>query len=539
MLLFRRTIVFCIVGGFAIIVGAERVQAVDCNGNGVDDAQDIAAGTSQDCQSNGIPDECDISEISPLDVTWFKVPENPVIPGTEPYVGWYRNPCVIYDDGIYKMWTGSDRDIKCSTSPDGVDWSYPPEVCGPALDTYGFNSPCVIKDGDVYKMWYKAWDGSGVWCGSWFEYATSPDGDTWTKYGPVLECTPGGPTYDHWSMSDPSVIKDGPDSYKMYYSAQSGGTPNQLTVALATSSDGVAWEKWGVVLEADGTGFDAEAVNCSEAFFENGVYYLLYGGRATAGAEPTILGIAWSTDGYTFTKLDDPYLELGGPEDFDNHSTGAVASLLHIGDQYWLWYTGLGDGNDWDYIRSIGLATAFAGGTSQDCNSNGVPDECDLIMDHNCCETGSGPGCSDPAIEDCVCQIDRYCCLTLWDEICVDEVLSLGCGTCEPISSDCQPDGIPDECQLVDNDCNTNAVPDDCEADFDGDGLIDGCDSDIDDDGVSNQEDACNYTPLGANIVTDPQDPLYGTLRGDLDGDCDCDLADYAILQADFTGPNG
>jgi hypothetical protein len=32
----------------------------DCNGNGIDDACDIASGFSQDCNGNGIPDECDI-----------------------------------------------------------------------------------------------------------------------------------------------------------------------------------------------------------------------------------------------------------------------------------------------------------------------------------------------------------------------------------------------------------------------------------------------------------------------------------------------
>ncbi len=33
----------------------------DCNGNGVDDATDIAAGTSEDCNDNGVPDECDLT----------------------------------------------------------------------------------------------------------------------------------------------------------------------------------------------------------------------------------------------------------------------------------------------------------------------------------------------------------------------------------------------------------------------------------------------------------------------------------------------
>lgn len=46
--------------------GGDTLQFVipplhDCNGNGVPDADDIAAGTSRDCNGNGVPDECDIA----------------------------------------------------------------------------------------------------------------------------------------------------------------------------------------------------------------------------------------------------------------------------------------------------------------------------------------------------------------------------------------------------------------------------------------------------------------------------------------------
>jgi predicted outer membrane repeat protein len=158
-------------------------------------------------------------------------------------------------------------------------------------------------------------------------------------------------------------------------------------------------------------------------------------------------------------------------------------------------------------------------GTSDDCQPNGVPDECDLVSSETtCCEQQSGPGCDSPSVEACVCLVDPYCCSVEWDRTCVDEVTSEGCGSC-------------------DNDCNTNGIPDDCEADFDGDDYIDECDSDIDNDGVLNDDDVCDYTPFGGNIVADPLSPLYGTLRADLDGDCDCDLADFAIMQGDFTGP--
>ncbi len=92
-------------------------------------------------------------------------------------------------------------------------------------------------------------------------------------------------------------------------------------------------------------------------------------------------------------------------------------------------------------------------------------------------------------------------------------------------SLDCNTNGIPDECELEDNDCNTNGVPDDCEPDFDGDGLIDDRDDDIDGDKVPNEQDVCDFTPLGAAVDAE------GRPLGDFDGDCDVDLQDFAKFQ--------
>jgi len=60
----------------------------------------------------------------------------------------------------------------------------------------------------------------------------------------------------------------------------------------------------------------------------------------------------------------------------------------------------------------------------QDCNANGIPDECDL----DCGTTGGS------------CDVT-------------------GCGE----SFDCNDTGIPDECELTDNDCNGNGSPDECD----------------------------------------------------------------------------
>ncbi len=106
--------------------------------------------------------------------------------------------------------------------------------------------------------------------------------------------------------------------------------------------------------------------------------------------------------------------------------------------------------------------------TTNDCNANGVPDDCDVPMGGNCCEFDHGPGCSDPEIEACICAIDIFCCEVDWDDLCVIEVLSLGCGFCSAgLEPDCNENGVPDQCDIADGtstDDNGNGVPDECEA---------------------------------------------------------------------------
>ena len=98
-------------------------------------------------------------------------------------------------------------------------------------------------------------------------------------------------------------------------------------------------------------------------------------------------------------------------------------------------------------------------GNIHDCNGNDVPDECEIAVSHNCCEIGHGTGCNDASIETCVCAVDPVCCDETWDRVCVEEVETQGCGTCD-IVRDCNDNGIPDECEA---DCNENGVPDDCD----------------------------------------------------------------------------
>lgn len=60
---------------------------------------------------------------------------------------------------------------------------------------------------------------------------------------------------------------------------------------------------------------------------------------------------------------------------------------------------------------------------------------------HGCCDPGIA-GCDDPDVQACVCDVDPFCCDNGWDQTCVEEVTSLGCGTCGPPPSKCIAGGF-------------------------------------------------------------------------------------------------
>ena len=120
---------------------------------------------------------------------------------------------------------------------------------------------------------------------------------------------------------------------------------------------------------------------------------------------------------------------------------------------------------------------------------------------------------------------------------------------CEQNWSDCNTNGLFDLCELQGNDCNANLIPDDCEPDADLDGVIDVCDNclqaanpeqaDSDGDGFGDACDNCRFFPNPAQENRDgdsagdacdpcPDDPLKVD-----PGLCGCDVRDDANADAD------
>ncbi len=71
-----------------------------------------------------------------------------------------------------------------------------------------------------------------------------------------------------------------------------------------------------------------------------------------------------------------------------------------------------------------------SGGSTGPLDTSGSGSDSGGVDVGDCCEAHATGGCTNEAIQDCVCAQDEPCCAAMWDDICVEEVDSLGCGVC-------------------------------------------------------------------------------------------------------------
>ncbi len=217
-------------------------------------------------------------------------------------VGFSGNLSSVNVTELKNLLDGSSTVIGYATSTNSVTWTADNSTVlagsGAAWNSVG--APCVIKDGDTYKMWYTRiktdltqanletiltnmgqagqrkdalmdlLDGTSTVIG----YATSDDGQTWTKVNEEVLAGSSGGAWD--SVADPCVIKDG-DTYKMWYT-QGKTDVTQATLAAmdaatfaisdlvdildgtstvisyTTSSNGISWATPPTEVHSGGTG---------------------------------------------------------------------------------------------------------------------------------------------------------------------------------------------------------------------------------------------------------------------------------------------
>jgi predicted GH43/DUF377 family glycosyl hydrolase len=182
--------------------------------------------------------------------------------------------------------------------------------------------------------------------------ATSRDGIDWQKQGVVLE--PDASTWEgkYIAGNGSALLVDGQFWYWFV-----GGPKDVPKLGLARSPDGRRFTKErNPVLEPGPRGsWDERGVADPYVIRKGAYFYLFYLGQDRARRQR--LGVARSTDGIRFEKLrTNPILEIGEDGNFDEQGLGEPAVWQSMG-WYWMLYTG----RDRDERRRMGLAQSRDG----------------------------------------------------------------------------------------------------------------------------------------------------------------------------------
>jgi len=150
---------------------------------------------------------------------------------------------------------------------------------------------------------------------------------------PVLAAGIGG-SWDEDDVWRPMVLKEG-NSYNMWYVADDGSNPPQI--GLATSSDGLAWNKsGGNPVLSPGGGWEAGGLSGGSVISDSGQYKMWYSGYDSSGVGR--IGYATSPDGINWTKYgSNPVLDVGSAGSWEDADV-FLPSVVKQGSTYHMWY---------------------------------------------------------------------------------------------------------------------------------------------------------------------------------------------------------
>ena len=377
-----------------LVLATAMPGIADCNGNGIDDATEIAKGLAADCQGNGVIDDCERGGIEPLVYWRFEEPG-----GTS-----------VVDSG-----------------PFGLDG-----FTADTVPTAGIG-PEIIPQTGASNILARRIAGNGS------VMVDDPDG--------LLSFGDSSFTVEAWVRLDQISNTNGPNQRQTLVQKKgldAGGALTDYLVlvqagdASVTSSNnygktsGLTGREIAVLF---GTGSSTWIATSSLEIVDNEWHHLSVSRDAESGK------IRFTLDGRVSVVRPD---DLGHTTNDGPLLIGAHTNASGNFNQFVR--------GDIDELRILGgtvpdelLLASRRGG---DCNDNGIPDGCDI-------DAGDEFDCDGDGRPDS-CQIDGNDCdgngiPDQCDPDCNGNGIADACDIALATSLDCQSDGIPDECQIDGN----------------------------------------------------------------------------------------
>jgi predicted GH43/DUF377 family glycosyl hydrolase len=247
-------------------------------------------------------------------------------------------PWVLEEDGgTLRMWysghDGTTGRILTAVQRPGAAW----ERLGVAIDAgfagdsdeYGVESPCVVSTPGGYLMAYGGFDGEATR----LHMATSGDGQAWTAQGTIMQRGP----QDALAASHPCLVQTEAGWWLFFCGYDGARDSRHAAILAAVSPSGASWDRVGAVLEP-GNGELAASHPCVLVIART--FYMFYanddGDRVTIAMATSADGVSWDRHGTTLAAVD------GGPDAGGVHTPCAVR--LRDGSLR-MWYAGLAAGD--------------------------------------------------------------------------------------------------------------------------------------------------------------------------------------------------
>ncbi len=436
-------------------IGAYEFQAEsDCNSNGIRDNLDIAGGTARDCNANGRPDVCDLADGVSEDADSNGVPDECA-------------ECQINADCSNGLFCDGVEICVEGECAGGAPPCTGAKLCNESLDAClpDCNQNGIDDATDIAQGYSADCNTSGV-----------PDECELAPVRTLIDVDfenglPANWSADGlWHVSAACVQPFAPDPpYWAYFGRDDACDFDTGAIVSGSLASGA------VQIPANAT----SAVLTYASFYE--------GDRGFASI-PFGFDLAWvEVDG---ALVDDvgPTPGYGAWEIREVDLAAFVGAAVTLSWRFDSVDAISNDAIGWA-VDAVQLVTTVA----NDCNANGVPDDC---------EDCNGNGLADE------------------------------CDLASGASADCDANGVPDECDVLLEDCNANGVPDPCDPDLDDDGIPDDCDDDRDGDDVPDDVDLC------VSVPGEPVNPAGGPM-GDFNDDCTVNAGDhyYYSVCLSLSGP--